>query len=75
MWSLRVAGVEEDRVNVSAAVGKSRENKSGVRSSNDPVADTRSDAVFILTVAKSRFGQVDRADRAEQILVNFLGLV
>ena len=75
MRSLRVAGVEEDRVNVSAAVGKSRESKTGIRSTDNPVADTRSDAVLIFAVTESRLGQVDRADRTQQIFVNFLGFV
>ena len=33
------------------------------------------DAVLVLTVAKSRLGQGNRTDGAQQILVDFLGLV
>ena len=58
-----------------ASVSKCREYKTGVRCADNPVTDTWTYAVFVHTVAKSRFGLVDRADRTQQIFVNFLRLV
>ena len=75
MRCLGIPCIKHNRVDVCASVGKCREYKTGVRCADNPVTDTWTYAVFVLTVAKSRFGQVDRADRTQQIFVNFLRLV
>ena len=72
---LGVFSVEHHGVNIAAAVGKCRKDKTCVRSADHPVADARTDTVLVLAVAKSRLGQSDRADRTQQILVDFLGFV
>ena len=75
MRLLGIFRIEKCGVDVGASVVKGREEERGVRCSDHPVTDTRSDPLLILAVAKSRLGQIDRTDRADQVLKGFLGLV
>ena len=62
-------------MNVCASVIKHREKKSIFRHFHDPVADTVLDQVCFRIIAKSRLGQLHRADAAKNVLVDFLGSV
>ena len=75
MRCLGIPGVEHHGVNIAASVSKCRKNETGVRNADHPVTDARTDTVLVLAVAKSRLGQGNRTDGAQQILVDFLGLV
>ena len=75
MWSFCISGVEHNGVNITAAVCKCREDKTGIRYANDPVTDTWTNAVIISKVTKPWFGKIYRTDGTEQILVYFFGLI
>ena len=75
MRRFRVSSVKHDGMNVCAPVGKSRKYKPSIRCPDNPVTDTRPDTVFILAVAKSRFGEIHRTDRAQQIFVYFFRFI
>ena len=69
------AHIVHHRVHIAAAVGERRIDKTEVRQADHPVAVARADAVFVLLVAERRLGQIDRADRAQQVLVDLLRLL
>ena len=62
-------------VDVAAAVTERRIDKAEVGQADHPVAHARADAVFVLAVAERRLGEIDRADRAQDVLVDLLGLL
>ena len=67
--------VVHHRVDVAAAIAERRIDKPEVGQADHPVAHTRADAVFVLAVAERGLGQVDRAHRAQDVLVDLLGLL
>ena len=71
---LGVLRVDQNRVNVRAALGKAGEGKTGLCGADNPVPVPRADPVLRLPVSESRFGEGNRTDGAEQILVDFLGV-
>ena len=59
------AHIVHHRIDVAAAAGKRRIDKTEVGQTHHPVAVTCADAVFVLLVAEGRLRQIDRADRAQ----------
>ena len=75
LQNLRVACIIKHAVQIGVPVVEGGEQESRVGSLYDPVADPVFDTVLFRVVAKSCFGQLDRADTAEQIFIGVVGSV
>ena len=67
--------VKHDGMDVCASVCKCRKYETGIRCTDNPVADAWSDAVFIFTITKPWLCEVHRTDCTKQIFVNFFGFI
>ena len=68
-----VFGVVEEPVDVGAAVVELREKESPVRHFHQPVTDTVFDIVGLCVVVQACLGELDRADAAEDMVVDLIG--
>ena len=69
------ADIVHHRIDITAAAAERRVNIPQIRLPDHPVAFTGADAVLLLAVTQRGLGQIDRADRAQQVFVNLFGLL
>ena len=69
---LGILRVKDHGMDVGAAVVKSREQKAALRERHDLIPQSRTDLIFLLQIAKRRLTENDRADGADEILIDLL---